>query len=448
MTRLRDLVRREPKRGLQFPHWLERLVSIGIVSKDPQVVRRQRCVNVAALATAVDSFGHLIINAVHDFSGLLIVNAYNVVMIAASLFVSRLHRLGEHAGAISLIILILFGHLFVMWSFGLASSLQIYFTLAGVMLFFFGVRNWRLFLGFFCLYLVTLIAVLHLAPTFGFIVPEDEKFRELLSHSAMINTIIIVAAILFYALTALQRAEDDLQDQYERSEALIGTVMPPAIAERLKSGDEERIADRIETLSVLFADLVGFTEAAHDLPPEQVVAFLDGLVRNFDALAEEHGVDKIKTIGDSYMAAAGFDGRGAEGAIAAGRFALAAIAAIARHPPLGARKLALRVGIHCGPATAGVIGDTRFSYDVWGDAVNVASRMESHGVPGRIQVSEAFRAIAGDAFAFEERGQTDLKGVGATTTFFLVGPCARDPAPLADASKIDAARIKDRQPGP
>jgi adenylate cyclase len=200
--------------------------------------------------------------------------------------------------------------------------------------------------------------------------------------------------------------------------------MPRPIAERLKAG-EERIADRIEMLSVMFADLAGFTEAAHDLAPEQVVEFLDGLVRACDSLCERYGVDKIKTIGDNYMAAAGFDGRQAEGAHAIGRLALAMMAEIARQPPLGGRKLRLRVGIHCGPATAGVIGDTRFSYDVWGDAVNTASRMESYGEPGRIQVSEAFRNLAADQFVFEERGATDIKGIGATRTFFLIGECAK-----------------------
>lgn len=424
MTRLRDLVRHEPKRGFAFPHWLERLVSIGIVSTDAQIVRRQRCVNVAAFATAGNTLGHLITNALHDFRGLAIVNVYCVLMIAASLSIPRLHRRGEHAGAITLIVLVLVGHLFVMWAFGLASELQVYFTLAGVMLFFFGVQNWRLFLVFFGLYVVVLAIVLNVAPVAGHVIPQDQEFREFLSRSAMINMIIINAALLFYALAALQRAEAELQDQYARSEALIDAVMPQPIATRLKSGREERIADRIETLSVVFADLAGFTEAAHDLPPEEVVAFLDNLVRAFDALAEENGVEKIKTIGDSYMAAAGFDGRAAEGAAAAGRFALAMLETIAHAPPLGTHKLELRIGIHCGPATAGVIGDTRFSYDVWGDAVNTASRMESHGLPGRIQVSEAFRKLTGDAFAFEERGVTEIKGIGEAATFFLTGPRA------------------------
>jgi adenylate cyclase len=187
----------------------------------------------------------------------------------------------------------------------------------------------------------------------------------------------------------------------------------------LKSG-EEHIADRIETLSVMFADLVGFTESVHQLPPEEVVDFLDRLVRAFDGLSERFGVEKIKTIGDSYMAAAGFDGRGADGAVATGRLALAMLDAIGRQPPLGGRAPRLRIGIHCGPATAGVIGDTRFSYDVWGDAVNMAARMESNGEPGRIHVSEAFRALTLDRFEFEDGGTADLKGIGTVRSYFLV----------------------------
>src|SRR5262249_51794638 len=140
---------------------------------------------------------------------------------------------------------------------------------------------------------------------------------------AMINAIVINALMVFYALTALHRAEAELENQYARSEALISSMMPASVAERLKSGAEQRIADRIDNLSILFADLVGFTTAAHDLPAEQVVAYLDDLVRAFDALGEQYGVEKIKTIGDCYMAIAGRDGDARRGAQALGQFALA-----------------------------------------------------------------------------------------------------------------------------
>jgi adenylate cyclase len=421
MTQLRDLVRREPKRGLAFPPWLERLAALGIVATDPHVVQRQRCVNIAAFAVLGTSLLHLMVISIHDFRGMLPVNVYNVLYILGALLVPFLHRLGEHAGAIALILLVLVLQTLIVWSFGLDSDLHVYFTLGGAVLFFFGARNWRLSLFFSGLFVVALLIVLNYAPVEGLVRAEDKSFREVLSYQAMVSSAAIIAALLFYALAARERAEVELEDQYERSEVLIGTVMPRAIAARLTSGREDRIADRIEMLSVLFADLVGFTAAAHDLAPEQVVEFLDRLVCSFDALADVHGVEKIKTIGDNYMVAAGFDGRAAESAVAIGRFSRAMLEVADREALLGGRKLRIRIGIHCGTATAGIIGVTRFSYDVWGDAVNFASRMESHGLPGRIQVSEAFRELTRDEFEFEERGTTDLKGIGAARTFFLIG---------------------------
>ena len=211
-----------------------------------------------------------------------------------------------------------------------------------------------------------------------------------------------------------------IEQEKKHSEALLRNILPPEIAIRLRKG-ETNIADHSEDASIIFTDVVGFTKITARMRAFEIVACLNRLFSDFDRLAEDVGAEKIKTIGDSYMAAGGFDGRAAAGAVAVGRLALAMMEVIDCQPPLGCRKLKLRVGIHCGPATAGVIGDTRFSYDVWGDAVNTASRMESYGEPGRIQVSAVFRDLTRDAFVFEERGATEIKGLGVTTTFFLVG---------------------------
>ena len=420
MTRLRDLLAKPPQQSIHLPGWIDRLLSIGIVSTDPYVIRRQRFVNVAILATIGSTISHIVMHSLHDFYGLIVINIYNVFMIFVPMLIPQLHRFGENVGAVALAILILFGHSFVVCLLGLASDLQVYFTIfPSVFLLLIGVQRWRLFIVFFVLFLAALLILVNYAPVDGLLIPQDDKFRDELSVQAMINAISINAAIFFYALTSQHRAEIDKENLLALSDGLIDIMMPRPIAKRLKAG-EERIADRIEMLSVMFADLAGFTEAARNLAPEQVVEFLDGLVRACDALCQQYGADKIKTIGDSYMAAAGFDGRQVEGAVAIGLLALAMMEEIDRQPPLGDRKLRLRAGIHCGPATAGVIGDTRFSYDVWGDAVNTASRMESHGEPGRIHVSEAFRNLAADHFVFEERGTTDIKSLGATRTFFLV----------------------------
>jgi len=199
----------------------------------------------------------------------------------------------------------------------------------------------------------------------------------------------------------------------------MNTVFPPSIVARLTSGKEDRIADRIEGLTVLFADLVNFTEATHDLPPEEIIGYLDGMVRCFDRLCAENNVEKIKTIGDRYMAVGGLTGNSRGQAVAAAKLALAMLRSQADLPALGGKHLALRIGLHTGSATAGIIGDTRFTYDVWGDAVNMASRMESHGLPGQIQVSDAFRSLVQDVFSFDERGIIEIRGIGATRTWFL-----------------------------
>src|SRR5664279_4984408 len=203
--------------------------------------------------------------------------------------------------------------------------------------------------------------------------------REIMAAQTLLNALVVMSLVIFFAMATLRRAEVELEGQHVRSSALINTVFPPSIVARLTSGREDRIADRIDGLTVLFADLVGFTSAARDLPPEAIIDYLDDMVRGFDRLCAERGVEKIKTIGDCYMAVGGLTGDPRVQAIAAGNLARDILRLQAGRPALGGARLSLRIGLHTGSATAGIIGDTRFSYDVWGDAVNMASRMESHG---------------------------------------------------------------------
>jgi adenylate cyclase len=424
MKRLQRLLRREPRALIAVPAWLERLASVGIVSADPQVIRRQRFTNVVAYAAAANAASHLVINGFYELHALAIVHVYNALFTFAALLVHRLHRFGEHAAASVLLLLVAIGTMFAIWMLGRDSQLYVYFTLAGVALFMFGVEHTRLFLIWFVVAFAALLAALHLAPAQGLLLPGDRALREILAGHAMVNAIFINALVIYYVLAALRRTEVELENQYARYAALVETVLPPSIATRLISGGEKRIADRVDALTVLFADLVGFTRAAHDLPPERVVDYLDDFVRAFDELCSAHGVEKIKTIGDCYMVVGGLGGDARGEAFAIGRLALAMREVQAKRAPLGSERLRIRVGIHIGPATAGIIGDTRFVYDVWGDAVNVASRMESHGVPDRIHVSEDYRAATAGAFTFEDRGVTEIRGIGRTRTYFLVGPAA------------------------
>jgi len=212
-----------------------------------------------------------------------------------------------------------------------------------------------------------------------------------------------------------------LERERARSERLLLSILPPAIAERLKD-EPGTIAEGFAVASVMFADLAGFTAYSRTADPRGLVELLDAVFSEFDRLAAEHGVEKIKTIGDAYMAVAGLPVPRPDHAAAAARMALGmhdAFAALARERGL---PLALRIGIHSGPVVAGVIGRQKFSYDLWGDTVNLASRMESHGEPGRIHVSAATRELLGEAFRFEERGEVAVKGSGTMRTFFLLGP--------------------------
>jgi adenylate cyclase len=217
-----------------------------------------------------------------------------------------------------------------------------------------------------------------------------------------------------------------MEAQYDRSEALLANMLPASIAERLKEPDRGVIADKYDVASVLFADIVGFTERASSSAPADVVRFLDRLYTAFDALVDKYGLEKIKVSGDSYMVVSGVPRPRPDHAQALADFALdmANVAAGLKDPHNDA--VPLRVGMACGPVVAGVVGSRRFFYDVWGDAVNVASRMESTDSVGRIQVPEAMYARLKDEFVLHERGHIDVKGKGSMRTWYLIGRTATE----------------------
>jgi class 3 adenylate cyclase len=221
---------------------------------------------------------------------------------------------------------------------------------------------------------------------------------------------------------ALDQEHRLLLTEQERSERLLLNVLPGPIADRLKQG-EEVIADDFPEVTVLFVDLVDFTQRSRETTPERVVQVLDDLFSALDALAERYRLEKIKTIGDAYMVVGGLPEPRPDHAQAVADMALDLREEVVRHRDPGGRPLALRVGIDSGPVVAGVIGRRKFSYDLWGDTVNTASRMESNGVPGCIQVTERTWRRLRDGYRFERRGPVQVKGKGELVTWFLV---ARD----------------------
>jgi len=231
------------------------------------------------------------------------------------------------------------------------------------------------------------------------------------------DTVLFAAVLLLGEAVRTRRA---LQREEERSERLLLNVLPAPIAARLKQHDGV-IADGFPDVTVLFADLVDFTRRSQASSPQQLVQVLDELFSAFDQLARRHGLEKIKTIGDAYMVAGGLPEPRPDHAKAVADMALALREESVRHRDPAGRPLALRIGIDTGPVVAGVIGQDKFSYDLWGDTVNTASRMESQGVPGCIQVTARTYQRLRDGYRFERRGLVAVKGKGEMVTSFLVG---------------------------
>ncbi|MDG2307091.1 MAG: adenylate/guanylate cyclase domain-containing protein [Candidatus Binatia bacterium] len=227
----------------------------------------------------------------------------------------------------------------------------------------------------------------------------------------------------------LSKQTDELTEQTSRSEHLLLNVLPATIADRLKGG-EEGIADSFPEVSVLFSDIVGFTKMSERLGARQVVEMLNDVFGLLDALAKKHKLEKIKTIGDCYMVVAGVPDRTSTHAQQIAEFALDMQETLRGYAESSGRPLRMRTGIHTGTVVAGIVGTSKFAYDLWGDVVNVASRMESTSEPGSIQVSDAVRVRLQDDYTFEERGSVELKGKGPMNTWYLTGRriCqARDP---------------------
>jgi len=211
-----------------------------------------------------------------------------------------------------------------------------------------------------------------------------------------------------------------LAEEERKSEHLLLNILPPTIADRLKER-EQSIADGFAAVTILFADIVGFTDMAAHRSPAEVVGILNRVFSTFDELTRRHRLEKIKTIGDAYMVAGGLPEPRADHLQAVADLALDMREAVEKLPPLGTRRLRVRIGINTGPVVAGVIGRDKFAYDLWGDAVNTAARMESSGEPGRIQVTEEVYQGLHDRYAFERCGVVPIKGKGDMTTYFLLG---------------------------
>jgi guanylate cyclase len=274
----------------------------------------------------------------------------------------------------------------------------------------------RWFVGFVVAFLVSGLV--------GIVLDPPAVLPEWFSSLMLALNVTVGGTMVFTLLALFAKQREDalhaLESEHERAESLLLNILPGSIAERLKS-NPKTIADQYTEASVLFADVVDFTPRSRDLPAAEVVGLLDRLFSHFDVLAERYDLEKIKTIGDAYMVASGVRSPRPDHAQALANLALDLVDSLRPSGACGDLGLELRIGINWGPVVAGVIGRKKFLYDLWGDAVNTASRMESHGTPGRIQITGATYDLLSDEFECERRGMVEVKGRGEMETWYLVG---------------------------
>lgn len=236
----------------------------------------------------------------------------------------------------------------------------------------------------------------------------------------LVNVSALLYLTVLYFIRRKNLAYQLLKEEERKSEDLLLNVLPKEVAPILKSG-EKSIAERFDAVSILYADIVGSTPMSERMTPDELIGLLNDIFSSFDEIIDKYDLEKIRTIGDNYMVVSGAPRRRSDHAQALATAALEIADYAKQIPHHNGEKVEFRLGMNSGPVVGGVIGQSRFHYDVWGPAVNIASRMESHGVPGKIQVTSETQELLADDFILERRGVTEVKGVGKMETWYLVG---------------------------
>jgi adenylate cyclase len=362
-----------------------------------------------------------------------------VVNLASStifLLIPLVYRFGELVAPLLFFFVAYTSITVLCWHLGTGSGLPFFYLVAAtLMVLILGSEHLVLASALAALGAATVIALELLVP-YNTGVQPDWAFRTGFILS-VITAWIMVVAVVSFALREIRRAREAMESEYERSERLLTNILPATIAERLKDPSRNIIADKYDDASILFADIGGYTKRASDTPPGDLVRFLDRLYTDLDALVDRHGLEKIKTSGDSYMVVSGVPEPREDHMEALACLALDMADAVADLKDPQGREVPLRIGLAAGPVVAGVVGARKFFYDVWGDAVNVAARMETTDVEGRIQVPHNVYERLNHAFVLEERGDVDIKGKGVMHTWYLVA--RRDDQAVRSAVEQDAA---------
>lgn len=406
------------------------------------VVRRLRVLTIATwIAAAVSAaFGifQLVLGGAGWWIGLL-----NLTFGASFIAVPLLYRFGELIAPLTFFVLAYVSVTFICYEVGTDSGLQFYYLVSASLV--------VLVLGIERIVLSASIVAVGLAASIVIevMVPDDRQLGPpwMLTVGFVLSaasSTLMVFATVWYALRETDRAERAMEAEYQRSEKLLANILPTTVAARLKDPAHSIIADRYDDASILFADIAGYTKRASDTSPTELVRFLDRLYTDLDALVDRHGLEKVKTSGDSYMVVSGVPRPRPDHVEALACLALDMADAVADLTDHQGRAVPLRIGLAAGPVVAGVVGARKFFYDVWGDAVNVAARMETTDVEGRIQVPHSVYERIRHSFEFEERGDVDVKGKGVIHTWYLVG--RRDDRAVREAVELPATERRVTSP--
>jgi adenylate cyclase len=362
--------------------------------------------------------------------------AVNLLSGAIFLLIPLLYRFGEVVPALAFFAVATTSITVVCWHLGTGSGLPFYYLVAAtLMVLILGVDHLVLASALAAVLAGTVIALELLVP-YNTGAQPDWALR-----LGFILTVVsawgMVVAVVWYALREIRRARTAMEAEYERSETLLSNILPATIAARLKDPTRNIIADKYDDASILFADIAGYTKRASDTTPSDLVRFLDRLYTDLDALVDRHGLEKVKSSGDSYMVVSGVPVPRDDHMEALACLALDMAAAVAGLTDPEGRAVPIRIGLAAGPVVAGVVGARKFFYDVWGDAVNIAARMETTDVEGRIQVPHDVYERLNHKFVLEERGDIEVKGKGVMHTWYLVG--RRDDQAVRSAVEQGAA---------
>jgi len=397
--------------------WIDRrltwIAELGTAGYPPNVRRRLMILNIIAFLIAITTAGYALQHATLDHATYRPVILINLGLVVMALLVPLSHRIHEIAGGILILVCECIALIAFTAYLGRDSGIHLqYFVFAAGAFVVLGLGRIRLIIAS-----VTAALFLHLASWFYFadkapLIPTDQELRDSLYLQAAVTTMVLIAATVWYAFRLAEKASQE-------TDRLLRNILPDSVVERLKARPGVLIADSFPEVSIMFADISGFVAISRRLGATGVVGLLNRLVSEFDALAARHGVEKIKTIGDAYMAAAGLPEPAPDHTLRLVRMALDMERGVARLAEETGVKVEMRIGIATGPVLAGVIGAKKFSYDVWGDTVNLAARLEQTGQVGRIHLCDTTRTRIEAHYAFEAHGPIEIKGLGPQRTWFV-----------------------------